>query len=397
MDTELDRRIAAEIEARKSRIVGLSRFIHKNPELSFKEVETSNLLCSALEQNGFAIERRLASLDTAFRAVHRFSAGKPLITFTAEMDALPGMGHACGHNIIGTASTFAAIVLTSVLGADGRGTVEVVGTPAEERGSGKVRLMGEGVFENSDVVLQVHPHSIDSVVSQAMGRRALSVEFFGKKAHAAAAPREGINAVDALVMFYHSMAIPRTKVPEGCLFHGIIEAGGEAANIIPDYSRGRFSIRADTMERLDHIYGSFMARVQDAAEATGCRYKVTEVSPPVTTFKRNPVLEDLFAGLFDGRGRRGSIRTREFYGSTDLANVSWVAPTIEPMVKASDACIHTDEFARDAGGPNGDKALLDAVYFLAAAAARIMTEDGLLDRIRKAFQEAGEAGTGTAG
>ena len=379
--------IAKEIERRRADILDLGRRIHSDPELAFQEVRTSGLLQSILSAEGFTVSPATASLPTSFRAVYRLSADRPRLTFTAEMDALPGLGHACGHNIIAAAGTYAAIVLKSVIGPEVGGTIEVVGTPAEESGSGKVRMIQDGVFKNSDVVLQVHPHTLDTVVGQAMARRSLVVEYFGKKAHAAAAPREGINALDALVLFYHSAALPRTKLQAGCLFHGIIEEGGQAPNIIPDYARGRFSLRADTMPKLEILLEQVTALAQAAAAATGCRCQVTEPGPGVTTFRRNPALEDLFAGLFEDRGRRDPRKIRESYGSTDLANVSQVVPTIEPLVKASDFPIHTEEFARDAVGAGGELALLDGVFFLACGGSSILTEPLLLDRIRQDFLE----------
>jgi len=379
--------IAKEIERRRADILDLGRRIHSDPELAFQEVRTSGLLQSILSAEGFTVSPATASLPTSFRTVYRLSADRPRLTFTAEMDALPGLGHACGHNIIAAAGTYAAIVLKSVIGPEVGGTIEVVGTPAEESGSGKVRMIQDGVFKNSDVVLQVHPHTLDTVVGQAMARRSLVVEYFGKKAHAAAAPREGINALDALVLFYHSAALPRTKLQAGCLFHGIIEEGGQAPNIIPDYARGRFSLRADTMPKLKILLEQVTALAQAAAAATGCRCQVTEPGPGVTTFRRNPALEDLFAGLFEDRGRRDPRKIRESYGSTDLANVSQVVPTIEPLVKASDFPIHTEEFARDAVGAGGERALLDGVFFLACGGSRILTEPLLLDRISQDFLE----------
>jgi len=388
--------IAKEIERRRADILDLSRRIHADPELAFEEVRTSRLLQSVLAAEGFAVSQATESLPTGFRAVYRLSADRPRVTFTAEMDALPGLGHACGHNIIAAAGTYAAVVLKSVIGPEAGSTIEVVGTPAEERGSGKVRMIQDGVFENSDVVLQVHPHSLDTVVGQALARRSLVVEYFGKKAHAAAAPREGINALDALVLFYHSTALARTKLPAGCLFHGIIEEGGQAPNIIPDYARGRFSLRADTMPKLDKFFEQVTTLAQAAAAATGCRCQVTEPGPGVTTFRRNPALEDLFAGLFEDRGRSDPRKTRESYGSTDLANVSQVVPTIEPLVKASDFPIHTEEFARDVVGDGGERALLDGVFFLACGGFRILTEPRLLERVRRDFLEAGSAAPGAA-
>jgi amidohydrolase len=383
--------IARAVEDRRADILDLSRRIHADPELAFEEVRTSRLLQSVLLAEGFDLEPTTDALPTSFRAMHAFSAGGPRVTFTAEMDALPGLGHACGHNIIGTAGTYAAIVLKSVLGPAAPGTIEVIAAPAEERGSGKVRLIQDGVFAHSDVVLQVHPHSLDTVICQALARRSFVVEFFGRKAHAAAAPREGRNALDALVLFYHSAALPRTKLPPGTLLHGIIEAGGEAPNIIPDYARGRFSIRADTMPKLERLAGDVKGLAESAAAETGCRAQVTEPGPGVTTFRRNRVLEEVFAPLFEERGRRDPEKVRDSYGSTDLANVSRVVPTIEPMIKASDFPVHTEGFARDAAGPGGERALLDGVYFLASAAARILTEPELLGRVRADFEAAAEA------
>ena len=388
--------IAQEIERRRAEILDLSRRIHADPELAFEEVRTSALLRSVLEAEGFAVGPASDALPTSFRAIHVLGADGPRVTFTAEMDALPGLGHACGHNIIGAAGAYAAIVLKSVLGRDIKGAIEVVGTPAEERGSGKVRLIQEGFFETSSAVLQVHPHMLDTVVGQALARRTLVVEFFGKKAHAAAAPGAGANALDALVLFYHSAALPRAKVPAGCLFHGIIESGGEAPNIIPDYARGRFSLRADAMAKLERFLADVSTLAQAAAAATGCRCRVSEPGPGVTAFRRNQALERLFADLFEERGRPDPWKTRESYGSTDLANVSQVVPTIEPLVKASDHPIHSEEFARDAVAAGGESALLDGVFFLASAASRLLTEPGLLDEVRRDFRAGAAADPGQA-
>jgi amidohydrolase len=378
--------IAREIERRRPDILDLSRRIHADPELAFEEARTSRLLRSALLAEGFDVSPATEALPTSFRAVRVLSEPGPRVTFTAEMDALPGIGHACGHNIIAAAGTYAAIVLNSAIGSGVKGAVEVVATPAEERGSGKVRMIQDGVFARSDVVLQVHPHMLDTVICQALARRTLVVEFLGKKAHAAAAPNEGRNALDALVLFYHAAALPRTKFPAGTLFHGIIEAGGEAPNIIPDYARGRFSLRADAMTKLDRLIGEVKCLAEKAAAETGCQARISEPGPGVTTFRRNRVLEEIFVPLFEARGRSDPAKLRESYGSTDLANVSWVVPTIEPMIKASDFPIHTEGFARDAGAAGGERALLDGVFFLAAAAARILTDPALLDRIRADFR-----------
>jgi len=394
---EYNARIAKAVEDRRTDILGLSRRIHADPELAFEEERTSRLLQSVLLAEGFEVSPATDALPTSFRSIHTASAAGPRVTLTAEMDALPGLGHACGHNIIAAAGTYAAVVLKSALGPELPGVIEVVATPAEERGSGKVRMIQDGVFALSDVVLQIHPHMLDTVVCQAMARRTLVVEFFGRKAHAAAAPGEGRNALDALVHFYHEAALPRTKLPPGTLFHGIIESGGEAPNIIPDYARGRFSIRADSMPKLERLVSEVRCLADRAAAETGCRSAIGEPGPGVTTFRRNRVLEEIFAGLFVERGRKDPAKLRESYGSTDLANVSWIVPTIEPMIKASDFPIHTEGFAHDAAAAGGERALLDGVFILAAAAARILTEPALLERIRVDFRaRAGDAPEGVA-
>jgi amidohydrolase len=391
---DMNARIGQAVEARRADILGLSRDIHAAAELAFEEVRTSRLLRSVLEAEGFEVGPATVALPTSFRAVH--GSGRPRVTFTAEMDALPGLGHACGHNIIGAAGAYAAVVLKAAFGCDIPGAIEVVGTPAEERGGGKVQMLQGGVFDGSDVVLQIHPHMLDTVVGQALARRTLVVEYIGRKAHAAAAPNEGRNALDALVLFYHSAALPRTKLPAGCLFHGIIEKGGEAPNIIPDHVRGRFSLRADTMPKLDRLIDEVTALAQEAAVATGCLCQISEPGAGVTTFRRNAVLEHLFAGLFEDRGRSDPWKTRESFGSTDLANVSQVVPTIEPLIKASDYPIHTEGFARDAVETGGDRALVDGVYLLACGGFRILTEPDLLERIRRAFLEEPKAAPGPA-
>lgn len=383
--------VEAVVAKRRGEIISLSREIHARPELAFEERETSLLLQATLEREGFHVSAGTAGLETAFRATAVAGDGRPRLIYTAEMDALPGLGHACGHNIIAAAAVWSAVVLKTVLGGGpAAGTVEVVGTPAEERGSGKVALIEAGVFDGADAVLQMHPHSLDTVVGQAMARRSLSVEFIGRKAHAAAAPEEGRNALDALVLFYHALILQPGHLPAGCLLHGVIDKGGEAPNIIPDLARGRFSFRSDAMSKVEAGLAVIRGAAREAAETTGCAQSVTETGPAATTFKRNAELEALMAGLFERRGRKDPVKPRKAYGSTDLANVSRVCPTIEVMIKAGENPIHTEGFARDAASESGDRALLDGVFCLAAAGCRLLTEPELRGRVLAAFKAAGD-------
>ncbi len=377
--------IRGALAERQERILALSHRIHAEPELAFEEHKTSALLRETLAAEGFTIEPGPAALPTAFRALCRGRAVQPCLTFTAEMDALPEIGHGCGHNIIAAAGVYAPIVLALALGADFPGCLQVIATPAEERGSGKVTLLEAGAFAGSAVVLQMHPHSLDTVICQAMARRTLVVEYFGRKAHAAAAPQEGLNALDAMVLFYQSAALARQQFPPGCLFHGIIEQGGSSANVIPDYTRGRFSLRAERMESLELLEQRIRACAAAAAEATGCRVGLKHSGHEVSAWRRNRALEDLFAALFESIGRKEPRRLRRSFGSTDLASVSQAVPTIEIFVKASDQPIHTDGFARDAAGAGGDRALLDGVFLLASAGCRLLQEPALLEEVRASF------------
>jgi len=385
------------VEAHRARIVALSRRIHAEPETAFEERRTSALLQETLAEKGFEVAVGLGGLATAFRAVRRGRAEGPCLTFTAEMDALPQIGHGCGHNIIGAAAVYAAIVLAEALGPRLAGALQVLGTPAEESGSGKVVLLEAGAFEGSDAVLQMHPHSLDTVICQAMARRTLVVEFFGRKAHAAAAPHEGLNALDALVLFYQSTGLARQQFPPGCAFHGVIEEGGRSPNVIPDYTRGRFSLRADRMPALELLEQRVRLCAEAAARAAGCRAEARLEGRGVTTFRRNPALEELFAELFESVGRSQPRKRRRSFGSTDLASVSQRVAAIEIFLKASDHPIHTEGFARDAAGPGGDAALLDGVFLLAAGGRRLLTEPELMERVRRSFAAGGEEPDSEAG
>jgi len=381
-----DRQIREHLEARRDRIIALSHRIHGDPEPAFEEHRTSRLLREVLASEGFTVTPGAGGLATAFTALRGNRADGPRITFTAEMDALPEIGHACGHNIIAAAGVYAPIVLAAALGPQLPGTIQVIGTPAEERGSGKVALLEAGLFDGAGTVLQMHPHSMDTVICQAMARRTFTVECFGKAAHAAAAPQEGVNALDALVSFYQSASLARQQFPPGCLFHGIFEDGGRSVNVIPDYARGRFSLRAQSMSDLARLFDRIGAWVRGASEATGCRVVLSEVGRSVTCFKRNAALEELFAGLFESIGRTGPRKTRRSFGSTDLANVSMALPAIEILLKASDHPIHTEDFARDAAAEGGDRTLLDGVFLLAAGGYRLLTDPGLAVQVRQAFE-----------
>ncbi len=232
-------------------IFSISHRIHDNPELGYQEKFASGLLCDTLEQHGFTVEREYVGISTAFCA-RRGNGQGPRVAFLAEYDALPGMGHGCGHNIIATSALSAGIGLGAVIGELG-GEVWVIGTPAEETDGAKVVMVQKGAFNQIDAALMIHPHAGYYYTTESLALDALEVEFFGKPSHAAAAPWEGVNALDAMLMTFNSLNALRQQIRPDARIHGIISNGGAAPNIIPDHTMARFYLRAKQRSYLNEL------------------------------------------------------------------------------------------------------------------------------------------------
>jgi amidohydrolase len=363
-----------------------SRFLHANPELAYEEHKAAERLTAILEQHGFAVTRGVADLTTAFTA--RAGSGSPRIAFLAEYDALPGLGHACGHNLIGTASLGAALAVKAILG-EVPGEVLLVGCPAEEKGGGKIGLAASGVFTGVDAAMLVHPSNRTEVVKLALGMRELTVEFFGKASHAAASPEQGINALDAVVLGYTGIGALRQQVRSDARIHGIITHGGQAPNIIPDYAAARFYVRALDLAYMDELFRRVVACFEAAAQATGCQVKVTPAAKDYHPYKPVYSLAELFQRNLESLGEtvdQGPV-DREL-GSTDVGNVSQVVPTIQPMLQISprEVTCHMAAFAEAAISERGECAMLAAAKAMAMTAADLLAEPATLARVSAEFR-----------
>ena len=382
----LKQRVQAEVDRLTPDLLATSRFLHANPELAYEEHKAAERLTAILEQHGFAMTRGAAGLPTAFTA--RAGSGSPRIAFLAEYDALPGLGHACGHNLIGTASLGAALAVKAILDKT-PGEALVIGCPAEERGGGKIPLVESGVFAGTDAAMLVHPSNRTEMVKLALCMRELTVEFFGKASHAAASPEQGINALDAVVLGYTGIGALRQQVRSDARIHGIITHGGQAPNIIPDYAAARFYVRALDLAYMDELFRRVVACFEAAAQATGCRVKITPAGKDYHPYKPVHALAELFQRNLESLGEtvdQGPV-DREL-GSTDVGNVSQVVPTIQPMLQISprEVTCHMAAFAKAAISDAGHRGMLLAAKAMAMTAVDLLADPATLARVSAEFR-----------
>lgn len=354
-------------DAAEPELVGISRWMYENPEVAYAEHETSARLVAFLTDNGFDVEYPAYGLDTAFAA--RTGSDGPEVIICCEMDALPGVGHACGHNIIATAALGAAVAVAGM--ADELGIrVTVLGTPAEEHYGGKVDLIAAGAFEGAAASLMVHPSTRDVVDPAFLAINHLSVTFEGKDAHASASPWEGRNALDAFVQLYLNVSTFRQQMRPTDKMHGIITHGGDAPNIIPSETRSEWYVRAATDERLEELMDRFRAFVDAAAGATGCGGRIEMNGHYYSDLVSDPVMTELYLANSTKLGRpmlRGADEDPSAAGSTDMGNVSHVVPAIHPMLDLATggAVNHQPEFAAHTITPDGERALRDGALAMA--------------------------------
>ena len=365
---------------------GLSRSIHDHPELGYHEVQAAGWLCAFLEAKGLEVERGVGGVPTAFRATVKGAGNGPTVAIMCEYDALPGIGHACGHNIIATSGAGAGAALAAMGSRLPAGRVQVIGTPAEEGGGGKVKLVRAGVFEGVDCAMMIHGFDRTILHQDLLGIVRTGFEYAGKAAHAATDPWAGINALDACIQTFNAVSMLRQQVRSDCRIHGIIENGGVAANIIPEYAKATFYVRAPRLDAMWELHRRVIACAEGAARATGATLTVTQHEMVYEPLKRNQTLLDLFAGNMRGAGLVEGEPVPDRLGSSDVGNVSQVLPTIQPMVAIAPTgmAIHTREFADAATKP------LAHVGMLAAAKTMALTTYDLLAdpaRVRAAKEE----------
>lgn len=343
-----------------------SRWLYDNPEVQFQEYESSAKLAALLGDNGFAVTHPTHGLDTAFEAT--VGSSGPRIVICCEYDALPEIGQACGHNIIATAAVGAGIAVAGLVGDLGI-RVTVLGTPAEEGGGGKVDLIDAGAFEDAAASMMVHPSPHDLVDPSFQARTSFTVEYYGKESHAAFAPQQGINALDAFVQAYMNVATLRQQILPTDRVHCIIDHGGDANNIIPKYTRSTWGIRSADTERLTELIPKVHACFEAAAAATGCRLEVNQLGHPYLNMISSPVMVDLYQANSTALGRALPLEADvgASGGSSDMGNVSQIVPSIHPMlaIDTAGAVNHQMEFASATVTDSGDRAIRDGALAMA--------------------------------
>ena len=361
--------------------------IFAEPELGYQEFKSSARLADLLESNGFKVERNLLDMPTAFHA--SFGSGEgPQVAFLAEFDALPGLGHACGHNLFGTAACGAAVALARHLPA---GTVHVFGTPAEEGNvrdaGGKVPMADAGLFDNMDAVIAAHAEGRTILKQQLISRANLEMDFKGKAAHAAGAPEKGINAMDAAALAVMGINSLRQHMTRDVRIHGLLTDTGTSINTIPEFARLRYGVRARKPETLNNAIERVVNCARCCAQALGCQFSYRHSAHPYYTMRHNmPLLED-FAANLDLLGESYIKEVPSSY-STDMGNVSFKAPTIHPYISIGGAHLvgHTPAFAEASNSEGGVKGMLLAAKAMCMTGYDVLTSEELRRNIRTAFE-----------
>jgi amidohydrolase len=385
----LKQEVCDAVEASRDALLRLSREIHAHPELAFEERRASALLTAALREAGLTVEPGAYGLPTAFAAEFGSERG-PCVALLAEYDALPGIGHACGHNLIAASALGAALALAK-LAPSLPGRVRLLGTPAEERGGGKELMAREGAFEGVDAALMMHPASLNLVSMPCIAMAEVEITYHGQAAHAAAMPERGVNALDALVLAYQGIAALRQHIRATERIHGIITDGGQAPNIVPERAAGRFYVRAANAQDLAPLKLRVEACFRAGSEATGAEAEIHWDPADYLDIHYNEPLASAFRSNAEQLGRVFFPYDKlpaSIQGSTDMGNVSQRVPSIHPMLAAAPlhCTIHNAEFAKWAGSEMGDAAAIDGAKALAMTALDFFYDAALRRSARESFE-----------
>ena len=385
----LKTKIIEQVDGLAEEVFTLSKSLYDNPECAYEERESSRKAAAFLERHGFEVELGAGNVETAFLAKPKgVSPAEKAIAFLAEYDALPKIGHGCGHNLIVGASLAAAVALLKAW-PSAADSIKVIGTPAEEGGGGKALLIKAGLFEDISASFMFHPGRANHLGTGALGRIKARIEFFGQTTHAAATPERGINALDAIVLAYNNISAMRQQLPPDVRLHGIIEKGGEAPNVIPDYTSGLYYIRSLNKDYLQTLFEKFTACCQGAALATGCRAEVTVLEPSLDPMKRNHTLEEAWKRNMEIIGMEPDY-TPTGIGSTDLGNVSQIMPVVQPFLAICEEEVsgHTVEFADATQTERGKDAVINAAKLLAMTALDYLASEEMQQAAAKEFEQA---------
>lgn len=394
MDREAAKQtVIAEIDRRADGLLRVSREIHAHPELAYEEHFAHDLLTEAIAGAGLHVTSHAYGLDTAFVSVTGPADG-PLVAVLCEYDALPGIGHACGHNIIAAAGLGAGLAAAAVADALG-GRIMILGTPAEEGGGGKQKLIDAGAFDGVLAAMMVHPASSDLPTMEAIAIHQLTVRYFGRAAHAAASPWQGTNALDAAVLGYMNIAALRQHILPTERIHGVFLRAGDKPNIVPDHAEAFWYVRSKNLHTIEPLKARVLAALEAGALATGCSFEHEWGDIPYADMVDNAPLLGLYTANAAQLGRVlvEADDDTAVIGSTDMGNVSYSVPAIHPMIKAAPrgCAIHTKDFAVHAASPLGDQAVLDGAKAMAMTVVDLWLQPSARDAARAAF-DAGPSG-----
>jgi amidohydrolase len=377
------------VRRRGADIVELSHAIHAEPELAFDEHRSCAKTQKLVAERGFEIKPGAAGLDTAFRA--DFGSGPLVVAICAEYDALPGIGHACGHNIIAASAVGTALALAEV--ADDLGlTVALLGTPAEESGGGKALMLQAGVFDDVAAAVMLHPGPADIAAARSLALAEVSVRYRGRESHAAVAPYLGINAADAVTVAQVAIGLLRQQLAPGQQVHGIVTDGGQAVNVIPGQASLLYAMRALDSDSLRELQGRMLSCFAAGALATGCEHEIDDVAPPYAELKPDPWLAEACRDEMRRLGREPlpvEIEASLPLGSTDMGNVTQVLPGIHPVIgiDAGGATVHQAAFANAAVGSSADRAVVEGAIMLARTVVRLAETPAERDRVLAAREQ----------
>lgn len=385
---KIDRAVESRIDDYKD----IALQIHDKPEVSNYEFFACEILSEKLKSEGFNVEVDVAGHRTGFLASYKSDKPGPVIAFLAEYDALPGIGHACGHNLFGATSALAGVSYKEYTDEVG-GEVRVYGTPGEEggeNGSSKGSFVREGLFDDVDIALALHPSSENGLTGTSLANDPVDVEFFGRASHAAGAPEKGINALDAIIQVYTGINALRQHLTDDVRIHGVITDGGLAPNVVPDYAKARFYLRAKSRPILNDVYEKFENVVKGAALQTGATYKFGLFQNSVDNLVPTPLFDEVFERYLNEYGEYLPEKSEKTgMGSTDVGNVSQVVPTIHPNIKISEVYVagHSIEFREASRSELGLNSIDKGARILAKTALEIAENPELLEKIKEQHKE----------
>ena len=388
MDIELTKqRVCEEVDRLEAELLNVSHRIHAEPELCYKERFAHDLLAQVISDHGMIVERHAYGLDTAFEARSDGGSSSPNVAVICEYDALPGIGHGCGHNII-AASGLGAGLAAAAVAAEAGGRVTILGTPAEEGGGGKVLMLQRGAFADIDAAMMIHPYNCEMGTPRAIAVQEMTARYRGRAAHAASEPDQGLNALDAAVLGYNAVAALRQHIRDDERVHGVLTDGGDKPNIVPATAASEWYVRSPDLEKLELLKERVERCLKAGADAAGCTVETAWPNPAYAELAVNSALLSSYSNNLKAVGRTlvEADEDRKII-STDMGNVSHAVPSIHPMMRVapSDVSLHTPAFADHARSEAGDAAVLDGAKAMAMTVVDCWLDGVVLDSARAEF------------